>query len=647
MHMEQEPTFRWDRGLEEPARTIAALDHTPIRVLAGPGTGKTYAMMRRVARLLQEGSNPDRILVCTFTRTAAGDLSRELSNLGVDGVDEVRAGTLHSFCFRLLRQSEVFEITGRVARPLLQFEERFLLEDLDHKSFGGIRERKRRLRAFNAAWARLQHEEPGWPTDSMDQTFQQDLKEWLQFHESILIGELVPETLRFLRQNPLSPHREVFDYVLIDEYQDLNKAEQTLLDLLAERGQIFVIGDEDQSIYSFKFAHPEGIANFGRSHPGTHDFGLDECYRCPKSVVELANKLIANNEREQSRSLTPRPYNPDGKVHILQWNSIDEEAQGIAKIIQSQVERQEVKPGQILVLAPRRQIGYAIRSALNSTGVSAHSFFLEEELDTDNAQQAFTLLTLLVNPEDRVALRCWCGFGSPSRRKGAWKRLWNYCNRNVETPQMVLEQLTSGKINISRTNQLVVRFKKLQEHFIELGNHRGQALLDAIFPENEDWTNSLRTLASTIQGDDFNAEELHGHLNIQITQSELPTDGDFVRVMSLHKSKGLTAELVVVVGCIQGLIPTQPRSGSTLSEQKTFLEEQRRLFYVAITRCKKSLILSSVTKLPRQLAHQMRAQVPNSNRRYVHTITSNFIGELGPSQPTHKRGAEFLAEIES
>lgn len=129
--------FRWDEGLEGPARRIAELDHTPMRVLAGPGTGKTFALMRRVARLLQDGATPNRMLVCTFTRTAARDLESELARLGVDGANEVRAGTLHAFCFRLLGKAEVLEATGRVPRPLLSFEERFLLEDLSGDGFGG------------------------------------------------------------------------------------------------------------------------------------------------------------------------------------------------------------------------------------------------------------------------------------------------------------------------------------------------------------------------------------------------------------------------------------------------------------------------------------------------------------------------------
>lgn len=285
----------WHEGLSGAARRVAETPDSPLRVLAGPGTGKTFALMRRVARLLQTGAVADRVLVCTFTRTAAQDLEKELAALGTTGASNVRAGTLHSLCFGLLSKKYVLQITGRVPRPLLEFEERFLLEDLNGDGLGGIHDRRKHLKAFSAAWARLQHEEPGWPLDPLDQVFQDALVGWLRFHKAMLIGELVPETLRFLRSNPAIPERSAFDHVLVDEFQDLNRAEQELVYLLAGSASLTVVGDDNQSIYSFKHAHPQGIITFPSEHPNTHDESLAECRRCPQLVVELANTLIANN----------------------------------------------------------------------------------------------------------------------------------------------------------------------------------------------------------------------------------------------------------------------------------------------------------------------------------------------------------------
>ena len=638
---------RWDDGLDGIFRQIAEVDHTPLRVLAGPGTGKTFALIRRVARMLYEEEDADRILVCTFTRTAVRDLQTELSRLQVTGVNDVHAGTIHSLCFSLLSQADVLQYTGRIPRPLLHFEERFFLEDLEDDHFGGIRERESRLQAFNAAWARLQTDDPGWPTDPVDREFHIALLRWLRFHQAMLIGELVPETLRYLRDNPASPNRNLFQHVLVDEYQDLNRAEQLLLDLFSENGTLTVVGDEDQSIYAFKFAHPEGIASFDQDHPGTHDENLTECQRCPECVIEMANCLISNNTRQQ-RALIACAGNPPGEVSIVQWADMEQETLGIAQFIQERISTGEVEPGRVLVLAPRRQLGYALRNALNNLGVYAQSFFHEEaldgnpkELDDSTAQQAFAILTLLANPDDRVALRCWSGFGSPSLRKGAWSRLRLYCEEIGDTPRSVLESLVNREITIPRTNDLIDRFHDLQTVLAEREDVLGQALVDSLFPDNAEWARPFRSLASHIEGDDFDASTLREALRLGVTQPELPRNVDYVRVMSLHKSKGLTADLVAVVGCVEGLIPTIS-SNTTPVEQERALEEQRRLFYVAITRTRRVLILSSVTQIPRDIAYRLGVQFHGRTPTHVQTIASRFLTELGPARPRPTTGNLIL-----
>lgn len=635
--------MHWDDDLTGPAHDIAAIDASPMRVTAGPGTGKTFAMMRRTARLLQmDRVEPKRILVCTFTRTAARDLQKSLASLGVAGVDEVRAGTLHSLCFSVLSREEVLEATGRTPRPLLASEERFLEEDLKGSPFGGIRECRKLIKAFNAAWARLQTDDPGWPQSSKDRKFQAALDRWLRFHQAMLIGELVPETLHYLRSNPLSPLRTAFDEVLVDEYQDLNRAEQALLDLLAENGRLTIIGDEDQSIYSFKHAHPQGISTFDESHPGTHDEKLEECRRCPQLVVHLANSLIRSNTSREDRELIPRPTNPAGEVHIVQWDTMNAEAEGLAAFIQARTQSGEVAAGDVLVLVPRRKIGYAIRDALEAAGTAAHSFFQEEalegnpkKLDESKAQQSFTLLQLLVDPDDRVALRCWCGYGSPSLRSGAWKRLWAHCEQAGGSPREALERLADGQLSLPHTTDLVERYRELRGWLEGLAQLEIPDLVDTLFPD-EEWAADLRELAlAAIEEDsdeELDASRLLETLRVDITRPELPVDVDYVRVMSLHKSKGLTAQLVIVAGCIQGLIPfLEP--DLTPAERHQRLEEQRRLFYVAITRPTKTLVLSSATRVLRSEAFAMLMEVRSGPGQWAQTVPSQFFRELGPRQP--------------
>lgn len=639
----------WNDGLEGQALQIAATPHSPLCVVAGPGTGKTFALMRRLTRLLEvDKANPRRILVCTFTRTAAEDITGAISRLGVSGAEDILTQTVHGFCFSMLSAQEVLEATGRVPRPLLRFEERFLLQDLCKSGLGGVRDCGKKLLAFSAAWARLQHEQPGWPHDADDQVYQAALLAWLRFHEAMLIGELIPEGIKYLRNNPQSPYRTKFDHLLVDEYQDLNRAEQHLVDLLAN-GNLVVVGDEDQSIYSFKHAHPEGIVQFPTTHPNTVEVGLDQCRRCPRRVVAMANALISHNASRSNRQLQPMPGNPVGEIHSVQWPSMQDEAAGIATFIKARVDAGAVEPGNVLVLAPRREFGYMVRDQLNALGVPAHSFFSEELLDGDpknidesQAQQAMALLVLLADPDDRVALRCWCGFGNNSLADAAWARLRTHCESSGDSPWQALEKLAGGTLKLPQTRYIVARFQALQVHIASLNGATGQPLLDAVFPANEPWAASFREIASSIEEKDFGPRKLGDTIRRHVSQPEMPTDVDYIRVMSLHKSKGLTADLVVVCGCLQGLIPSID-TDATPQEQQRAMEEQRRLFYVAITRTRQTLVLSSVTGLPSAAAFKMRARTTRTVGATARTVASQFINELGPQCPAAVTGQQFLA----
>jgi len=638
----------WDDGLQGQALQIAATLNSPLCVVAGPGTGKTFALMRRLTRLLEvDQIAPTQILACTFTRTAAEDITRAVANLGVDGAEEIATHTVHGLCFSMLASEDVLAATGRVPRPLLRFEERFLRQDLSKAGLGRVRECDKKLRAFSAAWARLQHEQPGWPQDDGDRRFQDVLLAWLRFHRAMLIGELIPEGIKYLRLNPHSPFRGAYDHVLVDEYQDLNRAEQQLVEFLSG-GSLVVIGDEDQSIYSFKHAHLEGIVEFPATHPATEQAGLDECRRCPHKVVAMANSLIQHNATRSNRQLRPFPGNPVGETFVVQWPSMQDEAEGIAQFIKARADADALIPGNVLVLAPRREFGYMVRDALVAAGVSAHSFFSEELLDGDpkdlessRAQQALSLLILLGDPEDRVALRCWCGFGNNSLADGAWARLRAHCEATGDTPRQALEKLVAGTVTIPYSGHLVTRFNALVTEVARVQQLRGQALVDAVLPAQEEWAAPLVEIAGGLLDEDFDAAALADAIRRNISQPEMPTNVDYVRVMSLHKSKGLTADVVVVCGCLDGLIPTVS-DDATPAEQQRSIEEQRRLFYVAITRTRKTLVLSSVTGIPTAVAFRMRARTNRTVGGFAQTVTSSFVHELGPECPAAITGEQFL-----
>ncbi len=634
----------WDRDLPIQLREIAGCTEPIMCVLAGPGTGKTTALIRRVARLLEEDREPQRILVATFTRTAATDLLRQLQALEHPGVPTIKAGTLHGMCFGLLGSEKVFEITKRVPRPLLDFETEVLLEDLTDARFRGKRQKLKRLEAFGAAWARLAHETPGWPIEEVDRAFSAALDDWLRFHRAMLIGELVPVALSFLKNNPTSPWRGFYRDVLIDEYQDLNTAEQALGDILAENASLFVVGDDDQSIYSFKHAHPEGIINFPEHHDGTHSKTLDECGRCPQIVIELANSLISHNTRPlPDRRVIPGSGCPPGEAHITQWKNSTDEARGLATFIKWYLVAREVSPGQVLVLSPRRRIGYRIRDELLKLEVPAQSHFSEQALDSAIARERFTLLTLLAWPEDRVSLRFW--LAHPTPRPAAYRWVKEEAARTGESPRNVLMAVCEGKLQAPRNVEpLKERFVALQAALRGLSGLAGLPLIEAWLSGDDEELAELRRLADEIEESSAEPVEpsaLRDQLREHITSPDAPIESDSVRIMSLHKSKGLGAKLVIVAGCVEGLVPFV-EDDLPEEDAKKKLEEQRRLFYVAITRARQTLVVSSARFFNLQDARNMNLLFKPSSRFVVESIASPFIAELGPSAPSAVLGDPWL-----
>lgn len=652
--MEEKDIMAWNDDLEGPAYNIASFGETPLRVLAGPGTGKSFALKRRVARLLEEGEDPDRILAVTFTRMAAKDIEKEVLSLNSPGVNRVSMGTLHSLCLRLLSKAEVFQYLDRTPRMLMEFEERFLLEDLGVK-FGkecneDIHKRKKRLKAFEAAWAREQNQQPGWPDNKEDQLFQDCLNDWLKFHKSMLVGELIPLALRYLRNNPACFETTFYKHVLVDEYQDLNKAEQDLIDFLASSATLTVIGDEDQSIYEdFRYAHPEGITTFNDTHKGTTDIPLEQCRRCPTTVVALANRFIKINNDRLGHSLLPLDSNNLGEVQIVQWGSFGEEIEGIAEYVSRKIAAGDFVKGQVLILCPARQTGVAIREALISKKCDAHSYYSEEwlkgnpkNIDESKSQQAYTLLSLIANPNDRVSLRCWLGFGSNDLKKSDYARLKDHCDQANISIWQALEQADTLPSSVSLSRKTIARFTELKSRLIEYENYDLDQIFDLLFPKDQLWAVPFHKIKETSSDETSDIKSLLGIIQTTIIHPEVPTNVDHVRIMSLYKAKGLTSDHVIIVGCIEGLIPNNPRAELTVIQRKRYLEEQRRLFYVGLTRCRRSLVLSSSVRVPLPFANKMNIRIIKKDEQFAYTKASSFLDELGPNAPKAIRGDEML-----
>lgn len=629
-----------------PAYGIAASTNSRIRVIAGPGTGKSFAMKRRVARLLEEAIEPATILPVTFTRVAADDLHRELVGMGVPGCEGLNGVTLHSLSLRILMRNHVLGATGRIPRPLNDFEMKPLEADLADMH-GGVRGVRKKIKAYEAAWARLQQDEPGYVQNNADLAFEQDLLAWFAFYRAMLIGEVIPQLYAYLRSNPLAPERSEFLHILVDEFQDLNRAEQGVITLLSGNADVCIVGDDDQSIYSFKHAHPEGIRVWLDQNAEADDLTLDDCRRCPTQVVAMANALIANNVlRPVARALTPLATNGQGDVRIVQYATLDQEVVGVVGLIADMVAA-GTPPGDILVLAQRGVIGTPIYEALQDRQVPVRSYYAEAELDAQEAQERYAFLKLFADCEDRVALRWLIGLGSANWLTGGMRRLRAYADQQGVSLWQALVAIADGQAQVSHTHPVVNRFRTIRTEIERLNSLHAEGGLEAIvndiLPDGTEGIRDLRALAMGIlaEGQALDAPTFLAALSTAITQPAIPTEIEDVRIMSLHKSKGLSSPVTIIAGCIEGLLPKQPRDGLSAVETLAEIEEQRRLFYVGISRVKASpsagkpgtLILTNSRQMP--LATAMGAGIAPAQVNYgdAHMIASRFFAEMGQAAP--------------
>ena len=546
---------------------------------------------------------------------------------------------------------DLIERIGRFPRPILDFETKPLLYDLSD-NFGRIKEKSERLRAFEAAWARLQSEEPGYSLNEVDRQFEQELVNWLTNHKAMLFGEMIKETYHYLRDNPHCPERARFEHILVDEYQDLNKAEQKVIDYLANNGSIAVIGDDDQSIYSFKYANPEGIREFPKTHPGCDAIDFDQCRRCPKQVVDMASRLISHNRNRTLGDLHSFEKNQNGNIMIVQWPSLDDEIAGISKRVKKDVMSGEIRPEDVLILAPTRVIGYRIRDALVEQGINAKSYFRESALTSDKLKYSYSILSLLAKPDDLVSWRFLLGYSGISKTADyhtkSYKKLLKYSIENDIPLLDTLNMCLSKRIIIPYTNAIIKQYEiiiqELERIKTEVMNNK-EALIGLLTDDTPEDSDFREILIEAIKDAENNKptdendcnkwlENVHSFVVEKISFPDDTTAQDHVRIMSLHASKGLSAKYVIVMSMIDDLMPHI--SGDKNDNRS--IEEQRRLFYVAITRCKGSetdypgtLILSSFTSLPGNEALNMGIQA-NAYRTRI-TSVSRFLRDFGETAP--------------
>jgi superfamily I DNA/RNA helicase len=585
--MEAQP---WLVGIEgEHVLRLIESDAPIIAVISGPGSGKTTAIERRVQRLVGDaGVDPERIFVGTFTRAITRDLQEAIG-------EELRVSTLHSLARRLLRENPA-ALGGRRLRFLLHFEEDAMLYDIGQEmpEAGDLPARRRLLKQTESS----RSERTALP----NARFAGLVDTWLRTHGGMLIGDVVPIALDGLISGDIAAP---FDHVLIDEYQDLTAAEQELVERIWTReGSLVVLGDNDQSIYRFRFNHPEGITAFAerwrQQGEEVLEIVLPENRRCGTSIVELANIMMAEAGSTKAPMVACRLE--VGEATQVHWDSLEAEIAGLAEYIRGE-------PGQFLVLVPRRFIGYRLADQI---GPDARTSFHQEGLESPVVQERFTLGRLLADTEDRVALRAWLGFRGDRPEPAGDRNAAAYASiyQARDSANALVDAVNTGEIAVTGAGRgnVVRRMERLAEARREAPAGLRDLiayLFDPAFAnviddeEKRRWAardlEELRDCAldlSDREGATLSSvlEAMTYRIATRAPLSEQDAEPR-VSIMTLHSAKGLEGDSIVLVGLADQVVP-----GFAQGEDRA---EQRRLLYVAVTRARDRLVLS----WPRSIAY--------------------------------------------
>jgi DNA helicase-2/ATP-dependent DNA helicase PcrA len=380
---------------------------THARVLAGPGTGKSFTLVAFLEQLLGRSTAP-KVKLLTFTRAATAELAEKVAGHPAAGAE--KPSTIHSFAITVLLQNPG---TGNFPHPLRiadKWEERNIVEPTLRKR-AGLKDvyRLRDLVSKMAAnWESLTDLDFGVAPEEKAKF----LGTWNE-HRRVLGYTLLAE-LPYALLKALEVHDELkgldYELLLVDEYQDLNACDLALLKSLAERGCTIVgSGDDDQSIYSGRKADPAGIRRFLEDYPGASNYPLSVTLRCGKKILEWARFVIEGDPgRDPARPpLLPAPTSPDGEVALLQFKGEVSEANGIADLVDGLIKKEGLEPRDILILVRtdnNRTFTKPIREKLQARGIKCTDpNEVQDILAEDDNRRALAMLRLLVFPRDSLA----------------------------------------------------------------------------------------------------------------------------------------------------------------------------------------------------------------------------------------------------
>ena len=627
----------WSDNLLPEQQQAAAHLGSHARVLAGPGTGKTLTLTHRVLFLIEDqGVPPSEILVLTFTRAAAAELRGRIRDALADDQGSPYISTLHAFALRqLLLNSDAVDQLPRPVRVADDWEERSIVqEDLKSILAEPISKVKGYFQALSNDWDTLK-EEGSSPDNGTG--IPQFLGAWHE-HRGIygytLRAELVYQVKRSLEQSgnfKLDPN---FTHILVDEYQDLNLCDLAVIKAIVNLGpQLLSAGDDDQSIYGFRHAHPEGIRRFGDDYSPSNSLSLFTCMRCDREIIELAEFVANLDPYRIAKSLKPRPDAGSGQVAILRFADQEEEASRIAELCEWLTKKDNVAGKDVLILLRTdRNEAYSkpIKQALTARGLQVSTASVDP-MEADEGRKLKSILHLIADRCDSLSVRTWLqlthGIGS-----GTFNALYELAQKQsctfgqatqlVQSDPSVLPQFGHRvKSELDNLSELLSRESDILEDIEKSGNSESLLLmLDRLVTsalEESDTRYQIKAhILSKVNAFGISTlEELLAVLSSSDSGIEPGTDDTGINIMTMHKAKGLTAEAVIVAAAEDEAIPgTQADSIQQ--------GDERRLLYVSLTRARRRLFVTYCDKRTGQQQHtgSKAGKQRRSLTRFLHDV---------------------------
>ncbi|MCI8443664.1 MAG: DNA helicase PcrA [Clostridia bacterium] len=603
-------------GLNNKQYQAVANTEGPCLVIAGAGSGKTKVLTHKIAYLIGEkGAHPWDILAITFTNKAANEMKERIAGLIGEAAKDIWMGTFHSICVRILRR-----FIDRIG-----FDSSFIIFDTsDQKTLVkgclkdlAIDDKLFTDRAVLSEISNAKNEmlEPEQYQGRANGDFRKEkialvynlYQKRLKENNAIDFDDIINYTIKILMENPdiLEYYSNKFKYVLVDEYQDTNKAQFTLVTMLASKnGNITVVGDNDQGIYSFRGADISNILNFERDFPGTKIIKLEQNYRCTGNILKAANSVIKNNEVKYKKELWTQ--NDEGNLpKVYQAKNEYDEGSYIVEQMEHLKREEYYKYSDFAILYRMNTQSRAIEDILRRENIPYKIIGGLKFYERKEIKDIIAYLRLIQNGNDNLSL----------------KRIINEPKRGIgktsldKVEQIAIENETSMYEIIKNAeqyglNRIYLKSREFVNIIEELKAKKDQLTISELIKETlkkSGYTKALEN-ENTIEAEnrienldefltvaiEFEEEQAENHLSeflegitLSSDIDNLEEDQEYVTLMTLHSAKGLEFPVVFLVGMEEGIFPGY----QSISEPRE-LEEERRLCYVGITRAKENLFLT-------------------------------------------------------